>query len=113
VVRWGSPHIAQLFALGHAGRSLGAHVTLPQSLGISLQWWIDALTVSPWSPLSAFVPFVHTAVIETDASKDGIGAFCPTSSHWFSHRLTGADLELASAMRTKSRAMGELELRWP
>ena len=47
VVRWGSPHIAQLFALGHAGRSLGAHVTLPQSLGISLQWWIDALTASP------------------------------------------------------------------
>jgi hypothetical protein len=47
VVRWGSPHIAQLFALGHAGRSLGAHVTLPQSLGISLEWWIDALTASP------------------------------------------------------------------
>ena len=109
VVRWGSPHIAQLFALGHAGRSLGAHVTLPQSLGISLQWWIDALTASPWSSLLAFVPFVHTAVVETDASMDGIGAFCPTSSHWFSHRLTGA--ELASAMRAKSRAMGELELR--
>ena len=109
VVRWGSPHIAQLFALGHAGRSLGAHVTLPQSLGISLQWWVDALTASPWSSLLVFVPFVHTAVVETDASMDGIGAFCPTSSHWFSHRLTGA--ELASAMRAKSRAMGELELR--
>ena len=65
--------------------------------------------MSPWSPLSAFVPFVHTAVIETDTSKDAIGAFCPTSGHWFSHRLTGA--ELASAMRANSRAMGELELR--
>ena len=107
VVRWGRPHIADLFALASRGRA--RHVRLPPALRISLRWWLAALAASPWCSLREFAPFTPTVTVETDASSTGIGAYSPTSGHWFSHTLTKGELE--SAHRTKARCMGELELR--
>jgi hypothetical protein len=110
VIRWGRPHIADLFALARKSASRGArHIRLPASLRVSIQWWIDALAASPWVSIREFAPFHPTVVFETDASMDGIGAYSPTTRAWFSYRLSQA--EIASALRRKSRCMGELELR--
>jgi len=107
VVRWGRPHIADLFALASRGRA--RHVRLPPALRVSLRWWLAALAASPWCSLREFAPFAPTVTVETDASSTGIGAYSPTSGHWFSHTLT--KVELKSAHRAKARCMGELELR--
>ena len=106
VIRWGRPYISDLFALA---RKSSARIRLPASLRTSLQWWIDALTISPWVSIREFAPFQPTVVFETDASMDGIGAYSPTTNTWFSYALS--QREIASAFRRKSRCMGELELR--
>ena len=48
-------------------------------------------------------------IVETDASMDGFGAWSPTLALCLLGKFTA--LELASAQRTSSRSMGELELR--
>ena len=70
---------------------------------------VSSTSTSPWCSLREFAPFAPTVTVETDASSTGIGAYSPTSGHWFSHTLT--KVELKSAHRTKARCMGELELR--
>ena len=110
VIRWGRPYISDLFALARKSSARGArHIRLPASLRTSLQWWIDALTLSPGVAIKEFAPFPPTVVFETDASMDGIGAYSPTTNTWFSYALS--QREIASAFRRKSRCMGELELR--
>ena len=102
VIRWGRPYIADLFALARKSSSRGArHVHLPSSLRSSLQWWIDALTISPWVSIKEFAPFQPTVIFETDASM-GIGAYSPSTGSWFAHTLS--QREVASAFCRKRRA---------
>ena len=104
MVLWGRPHIAQAIRLSTKRR--GAHVSVTFRYEIS--WWISVLKTNPSIPLTFHSNPPPKFIIETDASKDGFGAWSSTLALCLLGKFTA--LELASAQRASSRSMGELEL---
>jgi hypothetical protein len=105
VVLWGRPHIAQAIRLSTKRR--GAHTS--PTFRHEISWWISVLKTNPSIPLSFHCDPPPKFIVETDASKDGFGAWSPTLALCLLGKFTA--LELESAQRASSRSMGELELR--
>jgi hypothetical protein len=105
VVLWGRPHIAQAIRLSTKRRGARASPTFRHEIS----WWISVLKTNPSVPLSFHCNPPPEVIIETDASKDGFGAWSPTLARCLLGKFTA--LELVSAQRSASRSMGELELR--
>ena len=70
---------------------------------------MDLCANQPSVPLSFHCDPPPKFIVETDASKDGFGAWSPTLALCLLGKFTA--LELESAQRASSRSMGELELR--
>jgi hypothetical protein len=105
VVLWGRPHIAHAIRLSTKRRGARASPTFRHEIS----WWISVLKTNPSVPLSFHCNPPPMFIVETDASMDGFGAWSPTLALCLLGKFTA--LELASAQRTSSRSMGELELR--